>query len=413
MSVRFPPPGARRTSSLLAALAVGAAAGLACADLVTSPVPDSELFDAPLPGLTASELAAFVRGDEEFSRRFSPATGLGPIFNNASCFSCHSGDGRGRLENALRRVGTPDDEFLASLGGPQIQDKAISGAEAERVPEGVPVSVRLPPPVFGVGLIEAIPDSVILAGADPDDADGDGISGRPNWVTTAAFVPPTEPGGDGQPRIGRFGRKGQVSSLFQQTVEAYHQDIGITSEFLPAEPRNPLASVPTDAVDVVPDPEITTSVILAVVHYIRTLAPSGPGAMTDRRREGQALFQSVGCAQCHTPTLRTGAHRIAAVANRDVELFSDLLLHDMGDALADNRPDGQASGREWKTPPLWGLRLMRQFLNGDAFLLHDGRARTVEEAIRLHDGEARRARDAFAALTAEQRRALLDFVESR
>jgi len=388
-------------------------AALACGELFTEPPLNGDIFDAPIPGLTDVEMAAFARGDAEFSRKFAPNTGLGPIFNNTSCFACHSGDGRGRLDNSLQRIGSADDGFLGHLGGPQIQDKAIPGAEFERVPEGVSVSVRLPPPVFGVGLIEAIPESTILALADPEDADGDGISGRPNVVTSPDFVPPGESGGGSGQKLGRFGRKAQVSSLLQQVLEAYLQDIGVTSDFLPVENRNPLSSVPVEATDRVTDPEIPAATVQATTHYIRTLAPPAPGAMTSRREEGRQLFESVGCTGCHVPTLRTGQHPIRALADRDVTLYSDLLLHDMGDALADDRPDGGASGREWRTTPLWGLRLMRRFLNGDAFLLHDGRARGVEEAILLHGGEAQRARDAFAALTPAQRAALLDFVESR
>lgn len=388
-------------------------AAVACADLLTSPIPDGDLFDAPVPGLTAAENAAFIRGDAEFSRRFAPSTGLGPIFNNASCFACHSGDGRGRLENALQRIGSVDDDFLAADGGPQIQDKAVPGMEFERLPTGVAVSLRLPPPVFGVGLIEAIADNTILALADPNDVDGDGISGRANMVTAPDFVPALEPGGGPGLHVGRFGRKAQVSSLLQQTVDAYHQDIGITSPFRALENRNPRSSIPVEAVDLLADPEIPEGTVIAVVHYIRTLAPAAPGQMTPTREQGNAFFQSIGCAKCHTPTLQTGQHAISALSNKPVQLFSDLLLHDMGPGLADNRPDGDASGSEWRTAPLWGLRLMRQFLNGDAFLLHDGRARTVDEAIRLHGGEGQAARDAFIALTPAQRAALLDFVESR
>lgn len=390
--------------------AVGA---LACAELFTEPALDADIFDAPVPGLTNGEMAAFARGDAEFSRNFAPASGLGPIFNNRSCFSCHSGDGRGRLENSLKRIGSVDDDFLDSLGGPQIQDKATPGAEFEHVPDGVAVSLRLPPPVFGVGLIEAIPVDVILALADPDDTDGDGISGRPNMVSSPDEVPPTEIGGGPGLHLGRFGRKAQVSSLLKQVIDAYLQDIGITSDFLPLENRNPLSSIPIEAADHAGDPEIPASTVQATVFYLRTLAPPAPGELTPRREEGQQLFTSVGCASCHVPTLRTADHPVRALANQDVTLYSDLLLHDMGDALADNRPDGDATGREWRTTPLWGLRLMRHFLNGDAFLLHDGRARTVEEAILLHGGEALSARTAFAALTPAQRAALLDFVESR
>ena len=393
-------------SSLALAAVVG------CGDLATEAAPDGDAFDTALPGLTADELAAFVRGDAEFERRFAPSTGLGPIFNNVSCASCHSADGRGRLANSLQRIGTSENDMLRAVGGPQIQDKAIPGAEAERVPEGVAVSLRLPPPVFGAGLIDAIPESAILAHADPDDRDGDGISGRPNWVRAADYAPDAPTNAAGQ-RVGRFGRKAQTATLLEQTVEAYHQDMGITSDFRPRENHNPLSSVPADAADRVVDPEVPPATVLAVVHYLRTLAPPYVGGDTEQRREGKALFASVGCARCHVSVLTTGPSSVAALSNRPVELYSDLLLHDMGDALADNRPDGGASGHEWRTTPLWGLRLMRQFLDGHAFLLHDGRARTVDDAILLHGGEAKSSRDAFASLTPAQRRALVDFVESR
>jgi len=402
-----------RLASWPALLLSLSSAGWACGDLATEAPASGDVFDAALPGLTASELAAFVRGDAEFARRFAPATGLGPIFNNVSCASCHGGDGRGILSNSLQRIGSADNDMLRSLGGPQIQDKAIAGAVPERLPSGVPVSVRLPPPVFGAGLIDAIGEATILARNDPDDRDGDGISGRPNWVTPADYALPNATTNAAGQRIGRFGRKAQTSTILEQTVEAYHQDMGITSDFRPRENHNPLSSVPVDAADHVIDPEIPPATVLAVVHYLRTLAPPRPGTDTDRRREGRALFASTGCASCHVPTLQTGPSEIAALSNKPVELYSDLLLHDMGDGLADNRPDGSANGREWRTTPLWGLRLMRQFLNGQTLLMHDGRARSVDAAILLHGAEAKNARDAFAALPEAQRRALIDFVESR
>ena len=396
----------RRTLLLLPALA-------GCSDLLTSAPDPGNVFDAPVDGLTSTEMAAFVRGDAEFGRRFAPLTGLGPIFNDVSCAACHSGDGRGRPNNALVRIGSPDNDMHRALGGPQIQDRAIAGALAEQMPGGVAYSVRLPPPVFGAGLIEAIPESEILSRADPDDADGDGISGRANRVLPPAWVPATEPGAGRVERVGRFGRKAQTSSLLQQTVEAYLQDMGITSDFLPDENRNPMAGHPHDATDNVLDPEVPSSTVFAVVNYLRLLAPPAPGAMNASREQSANLFRSVGCASCHVPELRTGNSSVPALSNRTVALYSDLLLHDMGDALADHRPDGQASGREWRTTPLWGLRLIRQFLNGDAFLLHDGRARTIEEAILLHGGEAQRSRDGFNALTPAERAALVDFVGSR
>src|SRR5262245_44177741 len=191
---------------------------VACSQLVTDAPAAGDVFDAPVEGLSPAEAAAFARGDAEFARRFAPSTGLGPVFNNASCAACHSGDGRGVLENSLHRIGSADNDFLRSLGGPQIQDKAIPGAEAETVPPGVPVSTRLPPPVFGMGLIEAIPEATILALADPDDRDHDGISGRPNWVRPADFVPDQEPGAGTGMKLGRFGRKAQNSTILQQVA---------------------------------------------------------------------------------------------------------------------------------------------------------------------------------------------------
>jgi CxxC motif-containing protein (DUF1111 family) len=309
-------------------------------------------------------------------------------------------------------------DLVPHLGGPQLQDRAIAGAVPERLVDGVQVSVRLPPAVFGVGLIEAIPEAAIVALADPDDADGDGISGRPNYVVPADFIPLTEIGGfvpfdsgGGRPQLGRFGRKAQVSSLLLQTVKAYHEDMGITTDFLPVENRNPLASIATEASDAVPDPELAQDEVRAVLAYLRLLAPPAPARMTPERERGMEAFHAVGCARCHVPELRTGASTVGALAFQPVRLYSDLLLHDMGDALADHRPDGDATGMEWKTAPLWGLRVMRGFLDGDAFLMHDGRARTIEEAILLHGGEADAVRVAFTQLPPDVRAALLAFVE--
>ncbi|MCZ6917991.1 MAG: thiol oxidoreductase [Gemmatimonadetes bacterium] len=394
---------------LAAATLVGATA---CDFLLTGPPADADLFDAPIPGLTPEEERVFARGDAGFGQRFSPREGLGPIFNAASCASCHSGDGRGRPENVLTRISIGTDPAI-SLGGPQIQDKATPGARPESVPGGVDVSRRLPPPVFGVGFIEAIPVADILANADPSDGDGDGISGRPNWVTPADFVPLDEPGGGAGPQLGRFSRKGQVSSLLQQISEAYHQDMGITTDFLPVENVNPQFGSLTQSADPAPDPEVPAATVRAVVDYVRMLAAPAPGEDTPTRQRGDEVFRQIGCEDCHVREFRTGASSVAALANQRVVLYSDLLLHDMGDALADNRPDGSATGREWKTPPLWGLRIARDFLNGELFLLHDGRATAVAEAIELHGGEAAASRDAFVGLNDADREALLDFVRSR
>jgi CxxC motif-containing protein (DUF1111 family) len=385
----------RNRLSLIGVILVGLSLG--CDNLTTEAPSDADLFDAPIDGLSREELAAFVEGDEQFGRAFLIEEGLGPIFNNVSCAACHSGDGRGRRENSLTRISVGSDPAL-DLGGPQIQDRAIPGAVPEVVPPGVDVSVRLPPPVFGVGLIEAIPEAAILAHADPSDANGDGISGRPNMVA-------------GQ--LGRFSRKAQVITILEQIVGAYQQDMGITTDFLTEENHNPQVSTALEAADRVPDPALGAPAVLATLDYLRMLAPPAPGEMTLRRQQGEDVFGAIGCASCHVPEFTAGPSPIPAIQGRPVRLFSDLLLHDMGPGLADGRPDGDASGQEWKTAPLWGLRVMRDFLNGDAFLMHDGRAATVEEAILMHGGEAQAARDAFEALGPSDREALLDFVETR
>jgi CxxC motif-containing protein (DUF1111 family) len=384
---------------------------LGCEKLLTTKPDPGERFDAPLPGLDNGELGDFQDGHVQFRKAFSIADGLGPVFNNVSCASCHSGDGRGLPENTLTRISRDAVDLAVDLGGPQIQDRCIPGAEPERLPSGVLVSYRMPPPVFGVGLIEAITDSSILVHEDPGDTDADGISGRANMVTPAPYVPATEPGGGPGSRVGRFGRKASVSSLLQQTVEAYHQDIGMTSSYRPVENVNPVASHP--AVDPARDPELSDAEIENVMQYMRMLAPPAPGLSTPSRDRGQALFTSAQCVKCHIPTLHTGPHEIETLANRDVALYSDLLLHDLGDVLADNRPDGSADGKEWRTAPLWGLRIAREFLGGQLFLLHDGRAHTVDQAVRYHGGEATAARDAYLAMPAADQAALVDFVESR
>jgi CxxC motif-containing protein (DUF1111 family) len=393
------------------------AIGTAACDAVLTAAPDAgDVLDGPVDGLTPAEAAAFALGDERFEERFSAAMGLGPIFNNLSCASCHGGDGRGRLQaefsNVVQRMDGAHAEALGE-GSATVERRAIPGAEPETAPAGAALSHRLPPPVFGLGLIEAIPEATILALADPDDADGDGVSGRAHIVAAAPWVPPTEPGSGPGPRLGRFTRKARVSSILEQVADAYHKDMGITSDFLAVENENRRASVPTVAADRVPDPEIPAEVVQQVVFYVRTLAPPAPGEMTPRRVEGEATFHAIGCATCHVPELHTGTSPVAALANRPVRLYSDLLLHDLGEALADGVADGDASPREWRTAPLWGLRVMRDFLDGEAFLLHDGRARTVEEAILLHGGEAAGARGRFTGLAAAAKAALLDFVESR
>jgi CxxC motif-containing protein (DUF1111 family) len=397
-----------RASVGLCAGAVLALAG--CDRIMTSAPPAGETLSSPLEGLGPDLNAVFVQGDENFARAFTPAEGLGPIFNNLSCEGCHPGDGRGTPQEGFFRFSSGTD-LLEGRGGPQHQDKAIPGIPLEGLPAGVERSFRLPPPVFGMGLIEAIPAETILANEDPEDRDGDGISGRANWVQAPDFVPSSHVGGGPGLQLGRFSRKAQVSALVHQVAAAYQQDIGITSDFLPEENPHPQAGSVALG-DQVPDPEIPAATVLQTVMYVRLLSPPAQGERTTQVAQGEQVFGQLGCASCHVPAMRTGPHYIPQLNQQEARLYSDLLLHDMGPGLADNRPDGDASGSEWRTAPLWGTRLVGDFLGGMAFFLHDGRATTLDQAIRLHGGEAQAARDAYAGLGAGEQQALLAFLGS-
>ena len=384
-----------------------------CDTLLTSAPEEGETFDKPLPGLPREQQLAFARGDEAFEKRFSFKEGLGPIFNQPACESCHPSDGKSHPQTNLIRFGKNAGgvfDPLIEFGGPQLQDRSIPGVPPEMIPAHAnAISVRSGPPVFGVGLIEAIPDSVILARADPNDADGDGISGRPNFVTAPNWVT-EKPGPYNGKYLGRFGRKAGVGFLLQQVATAYSQDMGITSEFLPEENPHPQVGILGDDV---PDPEVSAATVNDVVSYLRTLAPPKQGPMTEQVQRGKSAFGQIGCNRCHVPTMFTGTHPTIAPLNRvEVPLYSDLLLHDMGDELVDNFVEGEANGKEWRTTPLWGLRLFEKQLGGTAFYLHDGQTSDLREAIRAHGGEATSARNLFLALPLGDSEALLAFLRS-
>lgn len=383
---------------------------MGCDTLMTGPPPTGDDFAFPFADLPPNFNAVFVEGAENFKKAFTVAEGLGPIFNNFSCEGCHPHNGRGTPDLALVRFSQGLDP-LSHLGGPQLQDKAIPGIPPEELPEGVDASFRIPPPVFGMGLVEAIPEETIRSYADPDDRDGNGISGVPNWVTSPGYVPASYVGGGPGVSVGRFAWKANVSSLPQQIAEAYHQDLGITSDFIPQENPHPQAGDAASG-DRIPDPEISASTVLKTVMYVRLLAPPVRGEITPAVERGGTIFAEIGCTFCHVPTMRTGHSIISQLDQVEVDLYSDLLLHDMGSELADNRPDMYASGREWRTPPLWGLRLVPQFLDGREFYLHDGRATSLYEAILLHGGEAEAIRNAYIELSERAQQDLIAFLKS-
>ncbi len=369
------------------------------------PVPASTVqFGDPLPGLTPAQLADFIMGIEEFENVEDAEGGLGPIFNNSSCVSCHSAGGTGGASEVfVTRFGLrADDRFspLADLGGSLLQHSAIDPAVAESIPPSANVLVRRQStPLFGLGLVEAIAEETILAGERGRKPDG--VKGRAARVQDVA---------NGGLRVGRFGWKGQVASLLDFAGDAYLNEMGITSRLFPVEnaPNGNTALLeqfdnvadPEDQVD----PETGKGDIDHAADFIRLLAAPPRLPATPAIRAGEQAFQRTGCAVCHTPVMMTAPNPIAALSSKPVALYSDLLLHDMG-ALGDGIAQGDAGPNEMKTAPLWGLRVSGPYL-------HDGRAVTIDGAIRAHDGEAQAARDRYTRLLPGQRQALLDFLSS-
>jgi CxxC motif-containing protein (DUF1111 family) len=390
-------------------------------------------------------------GDLQFEATFVSAPsprnpGLGPIFNNVSCTSCHINDGRGKVPGVgeisvlmLFRVSVPgQNEF----GGPnpvpgfgdQLQHRAgvnvIKEADVNikyteksfqfddgsayqlrfpdyavtntyaAFPADAMLSPRVAAPVFGLGLLEAVSDADILSRADENDANGDGISGRPNYVWNYVTR---------QTTLGRFGWKANQPSILQQVAAAYNGDIGITTSVFPRENSwgQPQYDNASD------DPELSDSLLYSVEFYIKTLAvPARRNANDVVVKQGKQLFVSAGCANCHAPDLRTAVNvAFPSVSNQLIHPYTDLLLHDMGDDLADHRPDFKASGNEWRTAPLWGIGLTQK-VNGHNNFLHDGRARSLLEAVMWHGGEALAARNKVKAMSSTERDALIKFLGS-
>lgn len=354
----------------------------------------------PLPGLTRAQRQQFERGRVEFTRVFTPETGLGPLFNANSCAECHedpvAGGSGDEVEVHATSFQSGVCDQLTANGGPVFQQlvtpalKAALGIDSEPLPRGrIQRASRTTPDVFGFGLLDAVPDAAILALADPDDSDHDGISGRPNRTS------------DG--RIGRFGRKASVPRLLGFNAGAFVIEQGITNPLFPNEESIGGKPIPA-GVDPVPEPEIGREAVEAADAYVQFLAPVSALKLSKKGKQGAQLFRDIGCDRCHAPTLKTGDHPVEALNGKEVAAYTDLLLHDMGPDLADICL-GQATPTEFRTEPLMGLRLMTSFL-------HDGRASTVEEAIKLHGGEASAARDRFNALPEEGRAALLEFLKS-
>lgn len=378
----------------------------ACEEFQPKALQEYELLDGPVSGLTEAESLQFLRGDVAFNDEvFTSANGLGPLFVATSCGSCHPGDGKGHPFTTLTRFGQIDDngnQYL-HVGGPQLQHRAIPGFTPEAIPQNATFSRFTPPANTGLGFIDAVSDAEILAWADPDDSDGDGISGVPNWISLKEYVRerPNSVTENGK-YIGRFGKKAATYDLLQQTATAYNQDIGITSSFEPVDTHSGLVF----------DPEVSNQTINDVVFYLKTLKAPAPRPESNSMLEGKQLFTTIGCTKCHRPEMKTGNSAIAALANKTFSPYSDFLLHDMGSSLDDGYTEGSAKTYEWRTPPLWGLGLSKNSQGGQYFLMHDGRARSIDEAILLHGGEANQITNNYQGLTADEKTKLIQFLES-
>ncbi len=378
----------------------------ACEEFQPKPPQAYELLDGPVSVLTEAENLQFLRGDVAFNDEvFTTANGLGPLFVATSCGSCHPGDGKGHPFTTLTRFGQTDEngnQYL-NVGGPQLQHRAIPGFTPEAIPQNATFSRFTPPANTGLGFIDAVSDAEILSWADPDDSDGDGISGVPNWINLKEYVKerPNSVIQSGR-YIGRFGKKAATYDLLQQTATAYNQDIGITSSFEPVDTHSGLVF----------DPEVSNQTINDVVFYLKTLKAPEPRLESNSIIEGKQLFNTIGCSKCHRPEMKTGNSSIAAIANKVFYPYSDFLLHDMGSSLDDGYTEGSAKTYEWRTSPLWGVGLSKNSQGGQYFLLHDGRARSIDEAILLHGGEANQIRNNYQVLMAAEKTKLIQFLES-
>lgn len=409
-------------------------------------------FSNEMPGLDTRSARVHQIGDQTFAQTFvappSPIfTGLGPIFNNISCTNCHRNDGEGiptagfSNSGLLFRISQPGtDANGGPLGVPgfglQIQDQAVLGVQPEATmnisysdlpvvyPDGTTVTLRQPayllqnpyttmpasymlsprlaPRLVGMGLLENIPESTILSFVDANDANGDGITGKANYIYDE-YTKKTE--------LGRFGLKANTSTLLLQVATAYQQDMGVTSYVQTTESGDGQAQMSVVHGDV--QPELVDSLLNYVVFYIKTLGVPARRNITDADvQRGSVLFNQINCSGCHRPTMQTGVDvNLAGISNQRIHPYTDLLLHDMGSGLADNRPDFLANGNQWRTAPLWGIGMLN-ITNGTEYFLHDGRARTFEEAILWHDGEAKNAKQKFMQLSRTQRNQLFAFLQS-
>jgi len=357
----------------------------------------------PLPGLTSAQLVAFNDGLEEFEEVDTIEEGLGPVFNGKSCAECHAVPSTGGSEPNVGvaretrisrifngRFDPLDGSVSVDRGGQLLQQRAIvvpgCTVKAEVVPSEAPiVSSRNSTPLFGAGLMEAIPERTILG--------NQGNGGRPNYVSNPD---------SGTAELGRFGWKAQVATVHQFAGDAYLNELGITNPSFPHENR-PQGQPIQPGCDTVLDPEDDGENVTAFTDFMRFLAPVPRGPITLQVQRGEKVFSEIGCASCHVPKMMTGRNSVAALSNKPVNLFSDLLLHDVG--TGDGIKQGLATGNDFRTAPLWGLSRRGRFM-------HDASSNKIEDAIQRHRVESQNARDGFVGLPQSDHDALLAFLGS-
>jgi CxxC motif-containing protein (DUF1111 family) len=361
----------------------------------------------PLAGLTPAEFSEFRLGQEDFTEVEAAEEGLGPAFNGTSCAVCHNlpaiGGGGVMLElragyredsGETRGLNPADDTLIHMLSVPN------HGCQPQMPDDVNVIARRAPIPLFGAGLVEAIPDDALLALEDPSDRNRDGVSGRAALITDVAT---------GNRRVGRFGWKSQHATLLAFGADAYRNEMGITNDLFPVESAYGVSDGQMRLCDPFPDPEDRRDArtgrrgIDNFESFMRLLAPIPRSHVDDVTRDGERIFAAIGCAACHVASFETGASANPLFNRKRVELFSDLLLHDVG--TGDGIRQGAAMASEIRTPALWGVRLRRP-------LLHDGSAATISDAIERHAGEAALARRGYAQLASEDRDRLLAFLRS-
>lgn len=370
--------------------------------------PAGDPFDIPIQGATAEQIRTFFEGDDLFGTPLHEADGLGPLYTRSSCGACHDRGARG--PGSVQKMSVVEEDGVTASAdqsllpwGNTVHPLLAGGATTPVLPPDDPrvrVSVRVGPPILGRGYLEAVDDAEILRAEAEQANRDDGIHGRVHhvvYLSEPSADPTFNPHQKGDVVIGRFGLKARIATLEEFTADALQGDMGITSPLRPTEPPNP------DGLDDDKKPGVDVgaeSVSLRAMYMRLTAIPRRPG-LTD---EGARLFERARCAVCHQPSMRTRAdYPMALLAGIDAPIFTDMLIHDMGDGLADGVADFDAGSRDYRTAPLIGLRFVRGFL-------HDGRAATVEEAIRLHGGEAAESAALFAGLSVEDRATLVAYV---